>query len=114
MTTTHPTTSVSRAPWYAAAGVLASIVALNVSESLANAAKHAVGPIRVSLSESDGQLQFVIADSGPGFDPDVVARGAGLDNLFDRLDALDGTLTIDSTPGDHTTITGTIPVSVVV
>lgn len=83
-----------------------------VSEALANAAKHAEGPIRVSLSDGQGRLRFEIVDSGPGFDPDAVRRGAGLVNMSDRLDALDGTLTIESAPGRHTTVTGVLPATV--
>ena len=37
------------------------------------------------------------------------AKGAGSQNMADRVAALDGVLTITSSPGQGTTVTGTIP-----
>lgn len=83
-----------------------------VAEALTNAVKYGTGPLTVAMSDANGELAFEVSDSGPGFDPTTVRRGAGLNNLADRLDALDGTLTIASTPGGHTTIIGRVQVSV--
>jgi signal transduction histidine kinase len=44
-----------------------------------------------------------------GFDPATVVRGAGLDNLAERVGALGGTLRIDSRPGRGTRVTGHLP-----
>ncbi|MBV9933913.1 MAG: hypothetical protein JO367_06385, partial [Actinobacteria bacterium] len=54
-------------------------------------------------------LIFRVCDNGPGFDPASTAKGAGSQNMADRVAALDGVLTISSSPGHGTTVTGTIP-----
>ena len=81
-----------------------------VSEALTNAAKHAAGPVRVTVSDADGALSFSVTDSGPGFDAVTVGRGAGLDNMADRLDVLGGSVQIDSAPGSPTVVMGELPV----
>lgn len=79
-------------------------------EAIQNATKHAPGvPITVRLSRDGGGLTFVIHDEGPGFDPERAQQGTGLQNMSDRVAALGGTLTIESTPGAGTTVTGRIP-----
>lgn len=80
-----------------------------VSEALTNAVKHGEGPIDVVVSDGDGELAFQVSDSGPGFDPRAVLRGAGLNNMADRLDALGGPLTLASAPGEGTTVSGRLP-----
>lgn len=52
---------------------------------------------------------FRVTDDGTGFNPATTPRGAGLTNIADRLDALNGTVTITSRPGGGTTITGSLP-----
>jgi signal transduction histidine kinase len=82
-------------------------------EALQNVAKYGGGATAtVSLSEQDGTLQFRVADTGVGFDPDRAARGTGLQNMQDRLEALGGTLEVTSRPGSGTTVQGRIPVGV--
>jgi signal transduction histidine kinase len=83
-----------------------------ISEALTNAAKHGEGPISVRVDESSGSLTFSVTDAGPGFEPATRPGGAGLDNMKDRLDVLGGDLIIDSAPGMPTTISGSLPVSV--
>jgi signal transduction histidine kinase len=80
-------------------------------EALQNAVKHAPGA-RVTIGlAADGGLSFTVADDGPGFDPTTAARGAGLQNMADRLGAVGGTLSIRSTPGEGTEIGGRVPVA---
>ncbi|HEX6262586.1 MAG TPA: histidine kinase [Actinomycetota bacterium] len=82
-----------------------------VLEALQNAAKYAAASAAVvRLFEDAGHLQFVVSDDGTGFDPDVVPRGSGLQNMADRLEALGGRLEIASSSGRGTTVTGRIPV----
>ena len=69
-----------------------------VSEALTNAVKHGQAPIAISVVDDSGELAFTVADSGPGFDPTTIRRGSGLNNMNDRLDALEGTIIIDTTP----------------
>ncbi|MDZ4375147.1 MAG: ATP-binding protein [Phenylobacterium sp.] len=50
-----------------------------------NILKHAgAATVRVSLQAGDGALTLSVEDDGVGFDPEVVARGAGLGGLDER------------------------------
>jgi signal transduction histidine kinase len=80
-------------------------------EALQNAAKHA-GPgtvATVCLSEENGAVRFTVEDDGDGFDPAVAGRGAGLQNITDRVAAAGGTLRIESSIGDGTRVTAELP-----
>jgi signal transduction histidine kinase len=80
-------------------------------EALQNAAKYAsAASVTIALSASNGDLTFSVADDGVGFDPTTAARGAGLTNMRDRLEALGGTFEIHSAPDRGTTLRGRIPV----
>jgi signal transduction histidine kinase len=78
------------------------------AEALTNVAKYAqAGEACVELAMDDGRLRLVISDDGRGgADP---ATGSGLRGLCDRIEALDGTLEVDSPPGEGTTVTVHIP-----
>ena len=60
------------------------------------------------------RVRFEVQDDGDGFDPAVVERGAGLDGMADRLDTVGGRISIDSTPGEGTTVSGAVPVEALV
>jgi len=79
-----------------------------VSESLANVAKHAhATTIRVSVTRRDENAVVDIDDNGVGgADP---ACGSGLRGLSDRVQALDGTLRVESPSGGGTHIHAEIP-----
>ena len=79
-------------------------------EAVQNATKHGGRDVHVSvtLAEEDGRLTFRVADDGPGFAVGEI-RGLGLQNMEDRLGALGGRLTIATTPGSGTTISGQVP-----
>jgi signal transduction histidine kinase len=79
-------------------------------EALQNVQKYAgASTASVSLEQRNGQLCFAVEDDGSGFEPGVTPKGAGLTNLTDRLDALGGTLRIESRPGAGTRLTGSVP-----
>ena len=82
-------------------------------EALQNASKHAGegASVTVSLSETDGELRFEVADDGIGFDPASVNGSAGLQNMADRIGALGGELAVDSAPGSGTRVSGSVPVT---
>ncbi|MGI9529795.1 MAG: sensor histidine kinase, partial [Acidimicrobiia bacterium] len=87
-----------------------------ITEATTNAIKHAHPPIAITLTHTEGTLThtegtltFTITDTGPGFDSTATQHGSGLLNMTDRIDTIAGSLTIESTPGTHTTITATIP-----
>jgi signal transduction histidine kinase len=78
-----------------------------VAEALTNVAKHASGaPARVVVLRERRRLVVEISDSGPGgADP----RGGGLTGLRHRVEAIDGTLHVDSPAGGPTTIRAEMP-----
>src|SRR5918996_2722600 len=79
-----------------------------VSEALANAVKHAqASRIDISLAPRNGRLLLSIRDDGiGGADP---TRGSGLVGLADRVEALGGSISVESGPGDGTEITAELP-----
>jgi signal transduction histidine kinase len=81
------------------------------SEALANAAKHAqASHMEVSLATRNGSLVLSIRDDGiGGADP---GRGSGLVGLQDRVEALGGTIRIDSPPGGGTSLVVTLTLDV--
>jgi len=79
-------------------------------EAVQNVAKYAAATrITVALAASNGDLTFSVADDGVGFDPATTARGAGLTNMRDRLEALGGAFHVESAPGRGTVVHGGIP-----
>ena len=82
-----------------------------VLEALQNIQKYAgARSAQVRLGEEDGELGFEVVDDGNGFDAATAPKGAGLQNMTDRLDALGGTVVIDSMPGRGTRLKGALPV----
>ena len=79
-------------------------------EAVQNVAKYAGATrVTVSLAASNADLTFSVADDGVGFDPATTARGAGLTNMRDRLEALGGAFHVESTPGRGTVVHGDVP-----
>ncbi len=81
-----------------------------VQEALTNAAKHG-GARRavVEIHEDDELVHLEVRDDGAGFDPTAETGGFGLLGMRERVDLLDGTLLLDSTPGRGTTVRATFP-----
>jgi len=79
-----------------------------VSEALTNAAKHSrASEVRVAASCRDGILTVEVADDGVGGAGN--GRGSGLRGLADRVEALDGRLSVSSPPGRGTTLVAEFP-----
>ncbi len=69
-------------------------------EALQNVAKYAnASSARVRLADRDGTVTFEVTDDGTGFDPEHTPLGTGLQGMKDRLEALGGTLTVESAGG---------------
>ena len=80
-------------------------------EAMQNIAKYAgASSCQLRIWQNDGELCFSVADDGTGFDASTTAKGAGLQNMADRLAALDGRLVVRSRAGGGTTIEGRFPV----
>jgi signal transduction histidine kinase len=80
-----------------------------VAEALTNAAKHAqASSAQVEAALRRGRLYVSIRDDGVGgADP---LRGSGLIGLTDRVEALGGTITVTSPPGQGTSLQVELPV----
>jgi signal transduction histidine kinase len=78
------------------------------SEALANAMKHAhASRVELSLTTVEGSLLLSVRDDGVGgADP---ARGSGLAGLTDRVEALGGSIRLDSAAGAGTHLTADLP-----
>jgi signal transduction histidine kinase len=78
-------------------------------QAIQNISRHAGGaPSSVRFATEGDDLVFEVADAGPGFDVPTTPRGMGLQIIQDRVDALEGTLTVRSSP-DGTTVGVRIP-----
>jgi signal transduction histidine kinase len=81
-------------------------------EAVQNAAKHALATaVQVRLGVVDDTVRLSVQDDGAGFlpAPPGAESGAGLVNMRDRLDAVGGRVSVDSTPGGGTTVTAEVP-----
>jgi len=80
------------------------------AEVLTNVAKHARASVVIMEVEAlDGAIRFSAHDDGVGgADP---WRGSGLLGIRDRVDALGGSLSLTSPPGEGTLIVARIPVT---
>jgi signal transduction histidine kinase len=84
-----------------------------VRELLLNAVKHGAGsPVHIAMTSAGlSKVHIVVADRGPGFDPDALdlqkvgPGGLGLFNIRERMTSIEGELQIESTPGHGTRIT---------
>ena len=81
-----------------------------VQESLTNVVKHAqAGRVSILLTRRDGTVAAVIEDDGRGFDFEQANSGFGLEGMRERIQLLDGSLTIESRPGGGTTLVAEVP-----
>jgi signal transduction histidine kinase len=82
-----------------------------VQEALANVARHsgsAIAQIRLAWQES--QICLSVWDEGRGFDPlSGVGKGLGLVSMRERVEALGGSMSISSSPGD-TRVEACVPI----
>ncbi|HEY7971153.1 MAG TPA: ATP-binding protein, partial [Candidatus Limnocylindrales bacterium] len=78
------------------------------AEALANVAKHANSArARIELADRGDGPVVTVSDDGVG--GAVVAGGTGLRGLVDRVEALGGSISIDSRAGSGTTIVAQVP-----
>lgn len=81
-----------------------------ITEAVTNAVKHSGAEhIDVHLSDVREGLEFAVSDDGEGFSPDRLSDGSGLIGMRDRLEAVGGTLTVTSAPGEGVRIDGFVP-----
>ena len=79
-----------------------------VSEALTNVAKYAsASEAKVEVKAMGGTLRLAVCDDGVG--GAELGRGSGLIGLQDRVEALGGTIAVESTPGSGTCLMATLP-----
>jgi signal transduction histidine kinase len=82
-----------------------------VSECLANVSKHSgASSAEVSVAVADGRVTVSVTDDGVG--GAKLDGGSGLQGLVDRVGAVNGSLALQSPPGEGTRVVATIPISV--
>lgn len=81
-----------------------------IQELLTNIIKHAEAKeATVQFTEDQNQLIIMVEDDGLGFEPDKNFDGMGLANLKKRINRINGSLNIDSSPGNGTTVIINVP-----
>jgi len=86
-----------------------------LQETLSNAVRHGkVDHANVAVGVTGGEVSFVVADRGPGFDASRAQKlredgGQGLLGLFDRAESIGGSLSIQSDIGSGSTLTLYLP-----
>lgn len=84
-----------------------------IQEALRNISKHSqASHVTISLDSSKESICLTVVDNGIGFNPDSAKQkgGLGLASMGERVDLLQGELTIDSRPGSGTVLRACIPV----
>ena len=82
-------------------------------EALTNAVRHASAPtIRVELTATTDGVELHIADDGIGFvTSESTGRGLGLRSIDERVRLVKGHLTVESRPGQGTTLQVQVPLA---
>ncbi len=81
-----------------------------VQEALTNVVKHARAQrVSVLVTRADGRIKAVIEDDGTGFDPRAADGGIGLIGMRERIELLDGSLAVETSPTSGTTIAAEVP-----
>jgi len=64
----------------------------------------------IGVEESGGELRFAVTDDGHGIDVTRARSGSGIQNMMDRMAALNGSLDLGTAPGGGTSVSGRLPV----
>lgn len=83
-----------------------------IQEALNNSLRHAAGGApTLGVFRHEGELEIVVSDAGPGFDPAAIAHGGrlGLAFLRERVRLLGGAFELDSAPERGTTLRARLP-----
>ncbi len=81
-----------------------------VQEALYNVRRHArASNVWVDVDANRTSLHLAVRDDGRGFDADRVSEGVGLSHMRARCEALGGTFSLESQPGEGTLIRIDLP-----
>ncbi|WP_181369489.1 PAS domain S-box protein [Flavobacterium album] len=71
-----------------------------VQEQLHNIRKHAQAKnVKISLALKENSICIIVEDDGKGFDVKQKRKGLGISNITHRVEAFNGSITIQSNPG---------------
>ena len=83
-----------------------------VQEGLNNVIKHADAErVSISVIENGDRVELVVADDGKGITGGGANQRFGLRGIRERVELAGGELTIESAPGEGTTVRASLPVS---
>jgi signal transduction histidine kinase len=83
-----------------------------VQEALTNAVKHAEAErALITIVEYDEHVEIRVRDDGKGFDPSVRGAGFGLLGMRERVELLDGSLSVETESGKGSVIQANLPVT---
>lgn len=83
-----------------------------MQESLSNIARHAhASEIAVELRRCGDLLTLEVRDNGVGMPPEIARKGSGLLGIRDRISAIGGQFSLDSSPGKGTVLSMSIPLT---
>lgn len=83
-----------------------------MQESLSNIARHAhASEIAVELRRCGDLLTLEVRDNGVGMPPAIATKGSGLLGIRDRISAIGGQFSLDSSPGKGTVLSMSIPLT---
>ena len=81
-----------------------------IQEALSNASKHGhAGRAAIEIVENQAVVKLTVRDDGDGFDPATRTAGFGLLGIRERVQLLHGTVQIESSPGEGSTVTASFP-----
>jgi signal transduction histidine kinase len=82
-----------------------------VQEQLNNIVKHAdATKVQIVLSQTDGTVVLKVRDNGKGFDTKEKTTGMGLNHMVSRAKVFEGSVHIESEPGQGCLVTVTMPI----
>jgi len=83
-----------------------------LQELVTNIIKHAeASEASIAITQHEESLSIIVEDNGKGFTPLQIQKkeGMGLNSIERRIEHIEGTMEIDSTPGKGTSILIDIP-----
>lgn len=81
-------------------------------ELVNNIIKHAqASEVELHLSENNGLLRLTVSDNGIGFNSELLSKGIGLNSIGSRIDSIQGSWKVESSPANGTRIVAEVPLS---
>ncbi len=105
-------TGINDQEWQEINTSIKRLLYLSIRESIQNCKKYAqASKMTIHFSIHKKNVFLSIEDNGIGFDTNTTKKGIGLQNLEERLEELNGTLTIESEPNNGTKTYIQIPIN---